>query len=269
MSREQHIARTFVELADTLVEDFDVIGFLQQMTVRCQELLDVTDAAVFLSHGTGLYSPAPCDPSPALARVLDFACGEGPAVEAHRTARPVDAYGRGDAHGRGDDAHGRGDAHGPVDETRPRPGPEFTTRLRQAGYFLAVALPMRLRQETIGSLLLLRAADRPLDADDLALAQTLADAATIGLLHARTIRQQDTVNEQLHTALQSRIIIEQAKGLLAARRNITLNRAFEIMRRHARQHRLLLSKVARDVIDTGSTLRSSVVLPHPSAADAE
>ncbi|MFD6290500.1 ANTAR domain-containing protein [Streptomyces sp. NPDC060205] len=255
MSREQHIARTFVELADTLVEDFDVIGFLQQMTIRCQELLDVTDAAVFLSHaGPQLYSPAPCDPSPALERVLEFACGEGPAVDAHRTARAVDAYGRGDADGSG--------------EVRSR-WPEFTAQLRQAGYSLAVALPMRLRQETIGSLLLLRSADRPLDADDLALAQTLADAATIGLLHARTIRQQDTVNEQLHTALQSRIIIEQAKGLLAARRSISLNEAFEIMRRHARRHRLLLSSVARDVIDTGSMLRSSAVLPQPSATDTE
>ncbi|MFF3487997.1 hypothetical protein ACFYXC_32635 [Streptomyces sp. NPDC002701] len=78
MSREQHIARSFVELADTLVEDFDVIGFLQQMTVRCQELLDVTDAAVFLSHpGPHLYSPAPCDPNPALQRVLEAACVQG------------------------------------------------------------------------------------------------------------------------------------------------------------------------------------------------
>ncbi|WP_328493412.1 GAF and ANTAR domain-containing protein [Streptomyces sp. NBC_00414] len=248
MSREQHIARTFVELADTLVEDFDVIGFLQQMTVRCQELLDVTDAAVFLAHGPRLYSPAPCDAGPTLQRVLDIACAEGPAADAHRTARPVDANGPGDEAAR---------------------WPEFTAQLRQAGYSRATALPMRLRQETIGSLLLLRSADRPLDADDIALAQTLADAATIGLLHARTIRSQDTVNEQLHTALQSRIIIEQAKGLLAARRDVSLNEAFEIMRRHARRRRLLLSKVARDVIDTGSTLHNSAVLPGTSAADAE
>ncbi|MEU6030706.1 ANTAR domain-containing protein [Streptomyces tauricus] len=255
MSREQHIARTFVELADTLVEDFDVIGFLQQMTVRCQELLDVTDAAVFLSHsGHRLYSPAPCDPSPALERVLESACAEGPAVDAHRTARAV-----GTARAV--------EAHGPDGEASR--WPQFTAHLRRAGYSLATALPMRLRQETIGSLLLLRSADRPLDAEDLALAQALADAATIGLLHARTIRQQDTVNEQLHTALQSRIIIEQAKGLLAARRDINLNEAFEIMRRHARRHRLLLSNVARDVIDTGSTLRSSAVLPRPSPADAD
>ncbi|KAA0941359.1 ANTAR domain-containing protein [Streptomyces apricus] len=172
-----------------------------------------------------------CDPSPALQRVLETACVQGPAVEAHRTARAADG-------------------HTPGDEG-PR-WPEFTAHLRQAGYAFATAVPMRLRKETIGSLLLLDSSERPLTADDLALAQALADAATIGLLHSRTIQQQDTVNEQLHTALQSRIVIEQAKGLLAARSNTTLNDAFEAMRRHARQHRILLSAVAREVIDTGA-----------------
>jgi len=249
MSREQHIARTFVELADTLVEDFDVIGFLQQMTVRCQELLDVIDAAVFLSHtGPHLYSPAPCDPSPALQQVLEAACVQGPAVDAHRTARPVEA---------------------PSTVEAAERWPEFTSRVGHAGYSLATALPMRLRRDTIGSLLLLHSVGHPMGAEDRALAQALADAATIGLLHSRTIREQDTVNEQLHTALQSRIIIEQAKGLLAARRDISLNEAFDIMRRHARNHRILLSSVAREVIDSGSSLRSPPVLPRADPADAE
>ncbi|MFJ8939832.1 ANTAR domain-containing protein [Streptomyces sp. NPDC102365] len=249
MSREQHIARTFVELADTLMEEFDVIAFLHQMTVRCQEILDVTNAAVFLSHADArMYSPAPCDPTPALQRLLDAACTEGPATDAHRTAQPVDVHGVGD----------------PLVLW-----PEFTASLRAAGYARAVALPMRLRRETIGSLLLLRSADRPLDADSIALAQTLAAAATIGLLHSRTIRQQDTVNEQLHTALQSRIVIEQAKGLLAARRNISLNQAFETMRGHARRHRLLLGNVARDIIDTGDMLHRPSGMPRAKATDAE
>ncbi|MFD9819836.1 ANTAR domain-containing response regulator [Streptomyces violascens] len=239
MSREQHIARTFVELADTLVEDFDVIDFLHQMTIRCQELLDVTDAAVFLAHpGPHLHSPAPCSPSPALQRVLEAARHQGPAVDAHRTAQRVTA-------------------HSPaVAAVR---WPQFAHHLQHAGYTLAVALPMRLRQNVLGSLLLPRTADRPLNADDLALAQALADAATIGLLQARAIRQQHTVNEQLHTALQSRIVIEQAKGVLAARSNITLNQAFDALRSHARNRRILLSKVARDVIDAGFT----PALPRP------
>ncbi|MFJ8826527.1 ANTAR domain-containing protein [Streptomyces sp. NPDC102467] len=246
MSREQHIARTFVELADTLVEDFDVIDFLHQMTVRCQELLDVTAAAVFLTHpGAQLHSPAPCDPSPTLQRVLDAACGEGPALDAYGTTRSATAPDPADAAAR---------------------CPRFTPALKAAGYTLATALPMRLRQENVGSLLLLRTGESPLNADDLALAQALADAATIGLIQARTIRQQHTVNEQLHTALQSRIIIEQAKGVLATRVDITLNEAFEALRRHARQHRVLLSTVAQDVIDSGFTPAAAPAPPQSNTA---
>ncbi|MFF4189334.1 ANTAR domain-containing protein [Streptomyces sp. NPDC001691] len=233
MSREQHIVRTFLELADTLVDDFDLIDFLQQMTVRCQELLDITDAAVFFAHPPPhLHSPAPCNPGPALQHVLDAACRQGPAFDAHRTSQPV--------------------ATGDLAEEADR-WPEFAPRLHGAGYTGATAVPMRLRRDSLGSLLLLRTGDRPLSADNLALAQALADAATIGLLQARTISQQHTINEQLHTALQTRIVIEQAKGLLAARRNISLNHAFDAMRAHARTHRIQLRQVAMDVIDTGFT----------------
>ncbi|MEU6033636.1 GAF and ANTAR domain-containing protein [Streptomyces tauricus] len=226
-----------MELADTLVEDFDVLDFLHQMTVRCTELLDIGDAAVFLHHpGAGLHSPAPCNPAPGLQQVLDAACRQGPALDAHHTAQPVAPR----------------DAAGAAARW-----PQFTTHLTQAGYTRASALPMRLRQDNLGSLLLLHTSDQPLSADDLALAQGLADAATIGILHARTIRQHHTVNEQLHTVLQSRIVIEQAKGILAARRNIGLNHAFDSLRHHARDHRMQLSQVARDVIDTGLTPTST------------
>ncbi|MGW7079143.1 ANTAR domain-containing protein [Streptomyces sp. NPDC054866] len=249
MSREQHIARTFVELADTLVEDFDVIDFLHQMTVRCQEILDVTDAAVFLAHPSlRLHSPAPCDPSPALQRILEAACAQGPAVDAHATAQPVTASSAADAAAR---------------------WPQFTPQLQAGGYTLASAVPMRLRRENIGSLLLLRTGDLPLKADDLALAQALADAATIGLIQARTLRQQHTVNEQLHTALQSRIVIEQAKGVLAVRSNTTLNQAFDALRQHARRNRILLSSVARDVIEAGLTPVTGPARPQTDKADSE
>ncbi|MEU6993785.1 GAF and ANTAR domain-containing protein [Streptomyces sp. NPDC046465] len=237
MSREEHIARTFVELADTLVAGFDLIDFLQQMTVRCTELLDITDAAVLLVHPGShlLYSPAPCDPGLGLQRVLDVALEEGPGVEAYRTARQAvpDV---------------------PADETADKTAvrwPRWSAQVQRAGYAPPSAVPMRLREDSIGSLLLLHTGDRMLAPDDLRLAQALADAATIGLLHARTVGRQETVNTQLHTALHSRITIEQAKGILAARRNIPLNQAFDTMRRYARRHQTLLSKVALDVIDAG------------------
>ncbi|WP_306335206.1 GAF and ANTAR domain-containing protein [Streptomyces sp. KL118A] len=231
MSREQKIAETFVELADTLVADFDVIDFLQQLTVRCRDIFAVTDVAVLLAYpGPQLYSPAPCDPSPTLTTVLDLARTEGPALDAYRTASVVSPGNLASA---------------------PATWHEFTTQAREAGYTYASAVPLRLRRETIGSLLLLRATDSPLPADDLTMAQAFADAATIGLLHARTLQAADTVNEQLHTALHSRITIEQAKGFLAAHRNTSLDDAFATMRSHARRHRLLLTAVARHIVDTG------------------
>ncbi|WP_307540702.1 ANTAR domain-containing protein [Streptomyces sp. V3I8] len=249
MSRQQHIARTFIELADTLVEGFDIIDFLHRMTVRCQELLDVADAAVFLDHpGPRLHNSAPCGPGPLLQPVLDAACGQGPAMDAHLTARPVTTRSSTDA---------------------DMLWPQFTPRLRAAGYTLATALPMRLRRDGIGSLLLLQTGGQPLSADDLALARAFADAAAIGLMQARTISRQHTVNEQLHTALQSRIVIEQAKGVLAARHGITLGQAFNSLRHHARHHRLLLGKVAQDVIDNQLTPDPAPARPRNNAAGTE
>lgn len=244
MSREEKIARTFVELADTLVADFDVIDFLQQLTVRCCDIFAVTDAAVVLAYpGPQLYSPAPCDPSPALTRVLDLALREGPALDAYRTATTITP---------GDLA------------TAPAAWHDFTAQARGAGYAYACAVPLRLRKEVLGSLLLLRTNDSPLPPEDLAVAQAFADAATIGLLHARTLKHADTVNEQLHTALQSRILIEQAKGFLAAHHGISLQDAFTAMRRHARHHCLLLTTVAQHVITTGELSGPPSAPRHPA-----
>ncbi|UNO43568.1 ANTAR domain-containing protein [Streptomyces sp. MST-110588] len=235
MSREQKIAETFVELADTLVADFDVIDFLQQMTVRCCDLLAVADTTILLAYpGPSLYSPAPCDPSPALSKVMDLAMREGPALDAYRTATAVT----------------------PGNLARaPATWNDFTTQAVEAGYTYASAVPLRLRRQTLGSLLLLRTTDSPLPLADLALAQAFADAATIGLVHARALDHADSVNEQLHTALHSRIVIEQAKGMLAALRTTSLDNAFTTMCRHARHHHLRLTTVAHHIIDTGDLPR--------------
>ncbi|WP_051871294.1 ANTAR domain-containing protein [Streptomyces sclerotialus] len=239
MSREEQIAQTFVELADTFVDDFDVIDFLHQLTVRCKGILTITDAAVLLAWpGRRLYSPAPCDPSPALNRLLDVALEQGPALQAYRTATAA--------------------PHGNLARA-PDHWQDFITHARDAGYGTAHALPLRLRQDTLGSLLLLGTTAEPLPPADLVLAQAFADAAAIGLLHSRALRHAETVNEQLHTALHSRIVIEQAKGILAAQRRTTLNHAFDTMRRHARHHRILLTTVAHSIIDTGR-------LPDPSSS---
>ncbi|MEV8318026.1 ANTAR domain-containing protein [Streptomyces sp. NPDC059900] len=260
MSREEKIARTFVELADTLADDFDVIGFAEQLAFRCRDILDITDAAVLLaspeapaaprrqpspearpaSPETLLYSPAAItcgtlgDDS-AKASVLDTARHEGPTADAYRTAAAVTPGHLGSA---------------------PALWPDFTLRARAAGYTYAGAVPLRLRQETLGSLLLLRTGHSPMPVADFALAQAFADAAAIGLLHARFMREADALNEQLRAALHSRILIEQAKGYFAARRGISPAEAFEVLRRFARHHRLRLAAVAREVIATGDLPRT-------------
>ncbi|MFF3271829.1 ANTAR domain-containing protein [Streptomyces chrestomyceticus] len=244
MSREEEITRTFVELADTLVDDFDTSALQHRLTVRCRAVLGIADAAVLLAgQEARLYSPAPRDPSPALARLLDVAVREGPAVDAYRTAATI--------------------SPGDLAET-PGAWPDFTARARDAGYTYAAAVPLRRRQETLGSLLLLSTTATPLPTADLALAQAFADATTISLLHARALQQADAVNGQLRTALRSRILIEQAKGILAARHNISPDDAFTILRRHARHHHLRLVTVAQEVIDIQDLPQPRSAARHPS-----
>ncbi|MFH8349502.1 ANTAR domain-containing protein [Streptomyces sp. NPDC018045] len=231
MDREQLVTETFIELANTLVDDFDVIAFLQQLCVRCAELLEVRSAAVFLAlPGEPLHPVAPCDPGPVLTELLAVAQRDGPALECHRTAAalsPVDLSAGADR------------------------WPAFASCAHRAGYRFASALPLRLRHQPLGALLLLRTASAPVPEADVRLAQALADAAALGLVNARTLAEHRTVNTQLRTALHSRIVIEQAKGALKHRLNTTTDLAFETMRRYARHHHRRLTSVAQEVIDEG------------------
>ncbi|NEA59434.1 GAF and ANTAR domain-containing protein [Streptomyces sp. SID13666] len=231
MDREQRLADTFVELADTLIDDFDIIEFLHQLSTRCLELLEVSAAAILLAlPGADLHPAAASDDRAELSDLLALNQREGPALDCYRTGSPV----------------------GPFDIARSTPQwPDFAGQARRAGYGVVCALPMRLRREVIGSLLLLRAGATPLSSADVRLAQALADAATIGILHQQTLRRHADLSAQLHTALHSRIAIEQAKGVLAARWGTTVDEAFSAMRRHARTQRRLLSDVAHDIVNGG------------------
>jgi len=111
---------------------------------------------------------------------------------------------------------------------------------------------MRLRDQTIGALNLFRAEPGPLDPAGLRIGQALADVATIGLLHERNVRRRETVAEQLQAALNSRVIIEQAKGKLAERLSIDMDRAFTMLRDYARSSNQRLTNVARDFVNGAS-----------------
>ena len=231
---ERHLSEVFVELADTLVDDFDVMDFLHQVTVRCAEVLGVAAAGVLLSDQRGaLRVVAASTEQTRLLELLQEQTDEGPCPECSRTGRPVVVADLVTAAAR---------------------WPAFVESARGIGYASVHALPMRLRTEVIGALSLFGRDPRPLDEDTVRLGQALADVATIGLLQARAIRRREVVAEQLQTALSTRIVIEQAKGVIAERRRIDMDRSFNLLREAARTHHRSLSELAQAVVDGTETV---------------
>ena len=232
----QLLSETFVELTDTMVADFDVIDFLHVLTDRSVQLLDVSAAGLLLADPRGeLRVVAASSEAARLLELFQIQSDQGPCLECFRTGQPVAAADLADAVGR---------------------WPRFAAAARQAGFAAVQALPMRLRDQVIGALNLFRAQPGTFDPADVRVGQALADVATISLLHERSMRHSDTLNEQLQTALNSRVIIEQAKGKLAERLGLDMNQAFSLLRDHARNRNLRLSDVAQAVIDGTQTLTS-------------
>ena len=229
MSREALLARTFVELADTLVDDFDVVELLTLLTDGCVEVLDVAAAGLMLVAPEGdLRVVASSSEAMRLVELFELQALEGPCLDCYRTGEP---------------------SLNPSLATKNGRWPRFGPVALEAGFRSVHALPMRLRGVTIGALNLFRADEGLLEERDVAAAQALADVATIAILTHRAVIQAHVVSEQLHHALNSRVMIEQAKGMLAERVGLDMNDAFSWMRNHARNHNLLLIDVAQAVID--------------------
>jgi ANTAR domain/GAF domain len=227
MDREQRLAETFVELADTLVDDFDVIDFLQVLAARCVELFEVGAAGIMLAgQGGSLVTVAASDERARLLELFEIQADQGPCRDCYRLGAAV--------------------VNVDLDQARER-WPLFAPQAISAGFRSANALPLRLRSQVVGSLNLFHAATGGLDSSELRMAQALADTATIGILQQRTIHRGEVVAGQLQSALTSRIIIEQAKGVLAERLQISADDAFEMLRGAARSRNRLLSDLARDV----------------------
>ncbi|MFI6477008.1 GAF and ANTAR domain-containing protein [Nonomuraea sp. NPDC050663] len=227
MSRDAELADAFVGLADTLVEDFDVIDFLEGLTGHCVSLLAV-DAAGLLLAGSRerLQLVAASSEQARLLELFQLQADEGPCVECYRSGQRVD-----------------------FTATEPRRWPSFSRAAQRAGFASVCALPMRHQGSVIGALNLFRASPVPLGETEVRIAQALADVATIGILQERTARQRELVAEQLQHALHSRVVIEQAKGVLAERMDTTVDLAFEELRRFARSGNHRLSDIALAVIE--------------------
>jgi transcriptional regulator with GAF, ATPase, and Fis domain len=226
------LSGTFVELADTMVADFDVIDFLHILTDRSVSLLAVSAAGVMLADPRGeLRVAAASSEAAGLMELFQLQNDEGPCLDCFRTGRPVTAA----------------DLTGPDQRW-----PQFAAAAARAGFRVVEALPMRLRNEVIGALNLFGAAAEPLSPADLRVGQALADVATIGLLQERAVRRVETVAEQLQGALNSRVVVEQAKGKLAERLSIDMDEAFGLLRAYARNSNQRLTDVARNFVDSAT-----------------
>jgi GAF domain-containing protein len=224
----QLLSEAFVELTDTMVADFDVIDFLHVLTSRSVELLDVSAAGLLLADPRGVLRVVAASSEAArLLELFQLQSDQGPCLDCFRSGRPVAA----------------------TDLSADERWPRFAAAAGQAGFAAAQALPMRLRDQVIGALNLFRATAGPFDADVVRVGQALADVATIGLLNERSMRRRDTLNEQLQTALNSRVVIEQAKGKLAERLGIDVSQAFTVLRDQARDRNQRLSDLARAFVD--------------------
>jgi GAF domain-containing protein len=226
------LSDTFIELADTMVDEFDVIDFLHMLTDRTVQLLGASAAGVMVADPRGELRVAAASTEEAgLLELFQLQNDQGPCLECFRTGRSVTAADLSAAAQR---------------------WPRFAQAAVQAGFVTVEALPMRLRDQVIGALNLFRAEQGSFDPADLRIAQALADVATIGLLHERNVRRSETVAEQLQAALNSRVMIEQAKGKLAERLGIDMDRAFRMLRDYARNSNQHLTDVARDFVTAGT-----------------
>lgn len=225
---------TLIELADTLVDDFDVIDVLTMLSHRCAEVLDASAAGIVLASPEGdLQYVASSSESMHILELFQLQANEGPCIECYRSGRPVTNLA--------------------LAESLER-WPQFAPEALARGFRSVHCLPLRLRKQTIGALNLFRVEDGQMDEDDVTVAQGLADIATIAIFQYRASVDAHVLNAQLSTALQSRIIIEEAKGVVAQSEGCGMDVAFERMRSHARNHNQRLSDVAMSLVE--GTLRA-------------
>ena len=227
--REARIVDTFATLADTLVDSYDVVELLQTLVETCADVLDVDAAGIMLANAWGeLEVIASTSETSRLIEVLQLDAEAGPCMTTFTTGQPVACPDIADA---------------------PAAWAAFSAGALALGVRSAHAVPLRLRATVIGTLNLFGTAPGTLSAPDLRIARALADVATIGILHERTLREHEVVQAQLQRAIGSREVIEQAKGVVSHVRSVSIEDAFGIIRAHAVATGERLSDVAQAIVD--------------------
>jgi GAF domain-containing protein len=228
----ERFAAVIAEVADTLVDEFDLIDFLHTVTRHTADLIDAAAVGLMLADLQGkLHFIAASQEAAAMLEIFQIQNREGPCLDAFRSGTIVTSDNLGQEIHR---------------------WPRFAPRAAAAGFGAVHAIPMRLRDSVIGALNVFTRPDRHVNNSELAVVRALADVATISLLQERAIRRGSQLAEQLQLALTSRVIIEQAKGAIAQARGTTADRAFEILRSYARRHHLKITELARTCVNEPS-----------------
>jgi hypothetical protein len=227
-SREREVTQAFVSLASSLARGYDVVDLLNSLTSECARLLDVEAAGLLLADRLGvLHVLAASTEHARQLELFQLQRDEGPCLDCYRSGQAVTVT--------------------DLSEATER-WPQFVAGAQLAGFASVHALPMRLRDTTLGTLGLFGTTVGALNQEDLVLGQALADVASVALIQDQASADQTILNEQLQTALTSRILIEQAKGVLAQHGQLDMAEAFAVLRRYARDHNLRLTNVAQELI---------------------
>jgi len=230
MIRIDRLADVFVEVADTLVTEFDVIEFLHTVASHAAEITGTSSAGLMLSDGEGrLHYVGASSEAVGLLELFQVQNDEGPCLDCYRSGTAVV------------------DADLATAATR---WPVFAPRAVAAGFRSVHAFPMRVRERVIGALNIFGSDEQSLPPEEARVVQALADVATIAILQERALHQAEVLTEQLNHALNSRIVIEQAKGAVARTYGVSVDEAFEMIRRHARSQRILLTDLAYRVVES-------------------
>jgi len=239
-TREERINDAFVRVAGTLVDNYDVVDLLSTLVHTCTQLLDVQSGGILLADGTGMLElVASTSEEAETVEVMIVAAGAGPCIDSFKTGSVVSV---------------------PDIAADSDLWPRFRRTALDQGFRAAHATPLRLHGEVIGAMNLLSTEPGALSVRDAELAQALADVATVGILHERSFRQPEVVAAQLHLALDTRILVEQAKGVLAQVRSCTMTEAFDALRDYARVHEITLRAAAEGVVNRSISAEALVSL---------
>ena len=242
--RERDIVRAFVDLSTDLVNDYDVLEMLSQLTTNCAALLDVASAGLLLADQRGvLHVAAASSERTQQLELFQLQRAEGPCLDCYRSGAAVIV---------------------PDMVAEQERWPEFSQAALGAGFKSVHAVPMKLRGNVLGALNLFGESVGRLEDSDLDLAQALAHVASVAIVNEKSASDHMTVNSQLQHALTSRIVVEQAKGVIAHALDLEIDDAFIVLRGYARDHGRKLSEIAHEVVNR--EIRGETLLQHSRSA---